>query len=167
MNTKVEKLEERVERICGAGNAWIPSWLRTVGSREEIAEWRAIRQAHRGPDYHERTLDLIRRVRKKYPDMPVSFEERMERGVQRLKAYPWLRWREGLHADPVVDKIVAQLSHEEQYHLSKAILAFKKADAAPDAVLTSSLADLPSDQHAVIEKVRRLCRENERGSDVH
>jgi hypothetical protein len=101
-------------------------------------------------------------MRVKYPDMPLTPEEEMEQGVQRLNANPWLRWREGLDADPVVDKIVAQLSHEEQYHLSKAILALEEANTAPDAVLTSfseTLAGLPAEQGAAIMKVRRLYEE--------
>ena len=142
---------------------WIPRWLSAVADAQEIVEWKAIRQARRGRDCHERMLEFIQGMRKKYPRMPFAPEEEMERGVQRLKANPWLRWRQGLHDDPVVDKITTQLSHEERYHLSRAILAFN--DAEPDAILAGSLADLPSEQRAVIMKVRRLSREYEHGGE--
>jgi len=163
--TKIERLEKRLEEIAGGGDVWGPQWLALAGSEADLAEWRAISRSHRGQDLYERRLQFEKAMRLKHPNMPATAEEAEAQGVAKLTANPWLRWREGLHDDPVADKIVAQLSHEEWYHLSKAILAFDKADAAPDAVLTSSLADLPSEQHAVIEKVRRLSRENERGRE--
>ena len=167
--SEVKNLEKRLETMSGAGKVWIPPWLSAVGSREEIAEWKAIYQARRGLDRREREREFIHEMRKKHPNMPLSFDEQLEAGAKRLQANPWLSWVRGigpiLDADPVVDKIMAQLSIDERIHLSKAIRAFDKADAAPDAVLTSSLADLPAEQHAVIEKVRRLSRENERGGE--
>jgi hypothetical protein len=89
-------LEKRLEQIADPGNAWIPPWLRAVGSREEVAEWSAIRQARRGRDYHERVLEFIRGMRKKYPDMPLSFEEELEARREQLKRDPALRRAEGL-----------------------------------------------------------------------
>ena len=94
--SEVKNLEKRVERICGVGNAWIPSWLRTVGSREEIGEWRAIRQARRGRGCHERMLEFIRGMRKKHPDMPLSFEEEMEQTREALRNDEGMRRAEGL-----------------------------------------------------------------------
>jgi hypothetical protein len=167
--TKVERLEKRLEEISGAEKGWIPPWLRAVGSREEIAEWKAIYQVRRGLDRREREREFIHEMRKKHPNMPLSFEEQLERGAKRLQANPWLSWVRGigrvLGADSVVGKIMAQLSVEERIHLSKAIRAFDEADAAPDAILTASLADLPGEQRTVIEKVRRLSRENEHGGE--
>ena len=170
MTNAIKRLEERVKRIS-RGNSRLPHWLEAVApSNGEIQEYEAVTPLHRGlmpnnhdwADRHQRMLEFQRKMRLKHPDMPLTIEEEMERGVQRLNANPWLRWREGLHDDPVVDKIVAQLSHEEWYHLSKAILAFEEANAAPDAVLTSAsetLAGLPAEQRAAIEKVRRLYEE--------
>lgn len=156
-------LEKRLEQLSGTGKVRIPSWLSAVGSAEEIAEWKAIHQTPRGrEDRAERRREFQRKMRQVHPDMPLTVQEQEEAGVARLDANPWLRWREGMEDDPVVDKIVAQLSYEEQYHLSGAILAFEKANTAPDAVLTSSpeiLAGLPAEQRAAIQKVRRLYEE--------
>ena len=160
---RFRNLEKSLERITVGADAWIPLWLSAVGSWEEIAEWKAILQTPRGrEDRAERRLEFQRKMREVHPDMPLTIEEEMERGVQRLNANPWLRWREGLHDDPVVDRIMTQLTHEEWYHLAKAILTFEEANAAPDAVLTSAsetLAGLPAEQGAVIMKVRRLYEE--------
>ena len=89
-------LEKRVEQISEPGNAWIPPWLRAVGSREEVAEWRAIRQARRGRDCHERMLEFIGGMRKKHPDMPLSFEEEMEQAREALRNDEGMRRVEGL-----------------------------------------------------------------------
>ena len=96
MKWEIKNLEKRLERISGAGNVWIPSWLRAVGSREEIAEWGAIHQARRGRDCHERILEFIRGMRKKHPDMPLTFEEELEEGAKLLRNDPELQRREGL-----------------------------------------------------------------------
>jgi hypothetical protein len=171
--TKVERLERRFEQISGAGKVWIPQWLSAVGFAEEIVEWKAIDRSYRGPGAHERTLEFQRKMREKHPHMPLTFDEQLERWAKRLEANPWLSWVQGLGpvlgADPVVDKIMAQLSIEERIHLSKAIRAFDEADAVPDAVLTASLetlADLPAEQRAAIEKARRLHGEQRDLSEV-
>lgn len=94
--SKVKTLEKRLEELSEAGNTWIPSWLRTVGSREELAEWSTIHKARRGRDLRERTFEFIHEMRKKHPDMPLSFEEQMEAGVEKLrKDIEWQK-REGL-----------------------------------------------------------------------
>lgn len=94
--SEVKNLEKRLEQISEPGNAWIPPWLRDAGSREEVAEWRAIHQARRGRDCHERMLEFIRGMRKKYPDMPLSFEEEMEQRRQALDNDEGMRRAEGL-----------------------------------------------------------------------
>jgi hypothetical protein len=97
--TKVERLERRLEHLSGAGKVWIPPWLSAVGSREEFAEWKAILQARRGQDQLERRLEFQRKMREKHPDMPLTFDEHLEKEAERLKNDPELARREGL--DPV------------------------------------------------------------------
>jgi hypothetical protein len=111
-------------------------------------------------DYAEtQDLSLPRRIR--YLQNLTFSEAELQPGVEALRRSAWLRWREGLHDDPVVEKIVTQLSHEERYHLAKVIVAFNEAGAPPYAILTSPLTNLLAEQASVVEKVRRLSRETE------
>lgn len=98
--TKVERLEKRLEEMTGGGdgNVWIPGWLAAVGSREEIVEWRAILLTRRGQDQAERRLEFQQEMRRRHPDMPLTFEEQLEAGRKELESNPELRRAEGLDA---------------------------------------------------------------------
>lgn len=100
MSMKVKRLVDRLERMQGGGeDVWIPPWLIAVATREEIIEWKAILRAYRGSDQTERRLEFQREMRRKHPDMPLTFEEHLEKEVERLKNDPELARREGL--DPI------------------------------------------------------------------
>lgn len=82
---------------------WIPPWLSTVGSAEEIVEWKAISRSYRGRDLYERRLEFVRRMRERHPDMPLSFEEELAAGAERLRKDPALRRAQGL--DPIESRM--------------------------------------------------------------
>lgn len=95
----VDRLVKRLDRLGRSG--WVPGWLKAVGSREDLAEFRAINRTYHGPSYYEYNLEFIKKMRAKHPEMPLSFEEEMERGAQRLKANPELARREGLSEEEI------------------------------------------------------------------
>jgi hypothetical protein len=84
--SEVKNLEKRLEGISEPRNAWIPPWLRAVGSQEEIAEWRAICRVRRGFDFRERESEFIHEMRKKHPNMPLAVEEIVEEGGRKYAA---------------------------------------------------------------------------------
>lgn len=92
---QIEELMQRLERL-GGGDTWIPQWLSAVGSREEIAEWKAISKSSHGSDLYERRLRFAREMREKHPDMPLTWEEQLEEMVRKLKEDKDLARREGL-----------------------------------------------------------------------
>jgi uncharacterized short protein YbdD (DUF466 family) len=94
LKSEIKRLEGRLERIGGQG--WIPGWLKAVGNREELAEWRSIRTAYQGLDRVDRIERFVKEMRAKHPDMPPSFEEQLQAEVQKLKEDPELRRREAL-----------------------------------------------------------------------
>ena len=100
--SEVKNLEKRLEQISEPGNGWLPPWLKAVGSKEEIAEWRAINRAYRGPDRCEREREFIRVMRKKHPDMPLAYVEELEAGAERLRKDPELARREGLRPEDLL-----------------------------------------------------------------
>jgi hypothetical protein len=93
--TTVKDLEKRLNKIIG--KVWVPDWLSAVASEEELAEWRAIWRSYPpGPDLCDRTLKFQKEMRRKHPEMPLTFEEELERGAQRLKNDQELARSEGL-----------------------------------------------------------------------
>jgi hypothetical protein len=94
--SKVKRLEKRLTRISYDPNVWIPPWLRAVGSREEITEWKEIGKAYRGEDRYEHRRDFIQRLRARYPDMGATFEEELAREVEKLRRDKGLARSEGL-----------------------------------------------------------------------
>jgi len=162
-----DRMRELLAKAEARGNARSASVREESYQKHSRAEvLRSMGRVLTGAEHDE--LVALNAWFEKFRQEPRTLAEQLEQGAKQLEANPWLSWVEGLDADPVVDRIVVQLSHEERHHLSGAILAFDKANAAPDAVLTSSpetLADLPAEQRAVIEKVRHLSRENERGGE--
>lgn|GEM_PF-3491039 len=93
--TKIDNLQNRLDRI-GGSNVWVPQWLLDVGSADEIAEWKAIFRSYRGRDLADRRDEFIRTMRQRHPNMAKGFEEQMWEGVEKLKADPELRRREGI-----------------------------------------------------------------------
>jgi hypothetical protein len=77
---KFRNLEAYLDRITAGPDVWIPPWLTAVGSREEIAEWKAIQRTYRGPDLRDRELEFQREMRKQHPDMPPTIDEIVEEG---------------------------------------------------------------------------------------
>lgn len=152
--TKLERLEKRLKEIRGGDDARIPSWLSAVGSQQEIGQWLAINQTCRGWDRCQRIDEFIHKMRARHPNMPLTIEEEVEAIVERLKRNPWLRWCEGLHDDPVVDKIMMDLTLSERVELSAAIRALESA----------TVETLPPNQQAAWEKARQLYRELEETS---
>jgi hypothetical protein len=90
----IDNLLKRLEKI--GGGDWIPAWLTTVGSREEIAEWKAICKTYRGLDRSDRIEQFIKAMRKKHPNMPLTLEEDLTRRVEELKRDKELARREGI-----------------------------------------------------------------------
>jgi hypothetical protein len=131
----------------------IPSWLSCVASREEIAKWKAIRQAHHGPDLYDRKLEFQRKMREKHSDMPLTVEEEVEQIVKRLETNPWLRWYEGMPADRNVDEVVSRLTIQERMELATAIQALESLEKR------ATVEKLPPSQRAVWEKATRLYQE--------
>jgi hypothetical protein len=86
---KFRNLEEALERITDGADVRIPVWLSAVGSREEIAEWKAILQTPHGrEDRAERRPEFQRKMREKHPDMPLTFEEQEAAGAERYLTDP-------------------------------------------------------------------------------
>lgn len=77
---------------------WVPYWLSACGSAEEIAEWKSILKSRRGQDQAERRLEFQAEMRRRHPDMPLTFEEQLEAGRKELEKNPELRRAEGLDA---------------------------------------------------------------------
>ena len=128
----------------------IPLWLSAVGSWEEIAEWKVVLQAYHGPDLYDRKHKSQREMREKYPDMPLTVEEEVEQIVKRLEANPWLRWREGLQADPWVDEVVSRLTIPERVELAATIQALESLEGP------ASMETLLPTQRTVWNKAVRL-----------
>jgi hypothetical protein len=86
---RFRNLEEALNRITDGADVRIPVWLSAVGSREEIAEWKAILQTLRGrEDRGERRLEFQRKMREVHPDMPLTFEEQEAAGAERYLTDP-------------------------------------------------------------------------------
>jgi len=147
---EVKNLEKRVDQITGARDIWLPPWLSAVASAEEIAEWKAIRQSRRGLDCYERTLKFVRKMRQKYPNMTVGFEEELDLRGGVLRFHQELRRQEGLEDDPFTDMVVAQLSEDERADLARAIMSLEKSHG------TASLESLPPTQRAAWIKAHEL-----------
>lgn len=83
---KFRNLERSLDRITAGPDVWIPPWLSAIGSREEIGEWKAIRQAYHGPDLRDRAVEFEREMRRRHPDMPLTVNEIVEEGGRKYAA---------------------------------------------------------------------------------
>jgi hypothetical protein len=127
-----------------------PPWLRTVGSREEIAEWLAINRVYRGWDRWEREREFIYVMRQRHPDMPTGIDEELQLRSGVLMFDPG-RWkRETGEDDPVVDQVLGQLTPAERVALDVAVAAIKRS---------WTLAGLAPNQQAAWQKAKRLYQE--------
>ena len=64
------------------GDVWIPQWLKAVGSQAEIDEWVAITRSDQRPDLYDHRMEFQHQMRRKHPDMPLTFEEQIEQEYQ-------------------------------------------------------------------------------------
>jgi len=93
LNAEYRRLKARLDRIA---TVKVPYWLHDA-EPEDIAEYKAKLRAHRRSGHlRDWLMGFIRRMRLKYPDMPLSFEEQMEAGVEKLRKDIECQKREGL-----------------------------------------------------------------------
>lgn len=91
---EIERLRKRLEEI--GDSRWIPTWLKAVGSEEDIADYHSINSAYHGFARLERMDQFIHAMREKHPDMDLAFEEELQKRVDELRKDKELARREGV-----------------------------------------------------------------------
>jgi hypothetical protein len=90
----VDRLLQRIEKLGSRSTA--PEWLSAVASQEEIAEYRSIFRVYHHLEVVEPLRRFIERMRAKYPEMAVGYEEERIEGARRLVANRDLARAQGL-----------------------------------------------------------------------
>jgi hypothetical protein len=88
---EVRRLRQRVERL--AEDPEVPSWLMCADVAEKL-EYLAL--LHARTPWHPERRDFVRRMRAKYPNMPLTIDEEIDLRVEVLKRDKDLARREGL-----------------------------------------------------------------------
>ncbi|MGA3405005.1 MAG: hypothetical protein ABSD49_04665 [Candidatus Bathyarchaeia archaeon] len=81
MTARLRNLKTRIEKLGESDLDRLPSWLREIPpDLEDVAEYRAILQNYTGFAFRKRYFEFVHRMRRKYPQMPVNIDERVEAG---------------------------------------------------------------------------------------
>ena len=87
----VRRLSRRVERL--AEDPEVPRWLECADVAEKL-EYLAL--LHAKTPWHPERRDFVRRMRAKYPEMPLTIDEEIDLRAEELKRDKDLARREGL-----------------------------------------------------------------------